>query len=341
MSDLMKAVIAPQPGKLALGELEMPKPGEYEALVQMEACAICNSTDHKLLTNEFFSGSFPIVLGHEVISRVVEVGPGVKNFKVGDRVFRQRLSDSHVPGEGRSCWGGFAEYGLVSDEWTKQGLPYGPESLPHDQQKLLIDVPPELASGMVTLMECLDCAKGCGAASGKSVAVVGSGPVGQALSMFAKLLGAGPVYAFGRNPAHSDRFASVCGVDGYITNGTMPAEAGNIVSGGGFDVVIEAVGSVEALDRCLELAGNSGSVCVYGIAPDSHSYRSDQTGRPNVRFVGAVEGRAQAELIRWVEAGKVELREWISDVMDMSDYQKAFDKVLNKQATKAVLLSHR
>jgi len=330
MPEMMKAVMGIEPGKLGIGELEIPRPGEYEALVKMEACAVCNSTDHKLLTNEFFSGAFPIALGHEVISTVVDAGPKVENFRVGDRVFRQRLYDSHVPG-GRSCWGGFAEYGIVVDEWARQGLAYGPESLPHDQQKLMIDVAPELAAGMITLMECLDCIRSCGAAPGKSVAVVGSGPVGQALAMFAKLLGAGPVYAFGRDPARAERFENVCGVDGYVSGECRAT----------FDVAVEAVGSVDALDRCIELAGQAGRVFVYGIAPGSSPYRPDQMSRDNVSTVGAVEGRAQAALVRWIEEGKVNLSDWVSHVLPLEDYQYAFDLVKGKQALKAVLLGDR
>ena len=94
--------MAVAPGETALGDLEVPAPGDFEALVRMEACAFCNSTDVKLAHNEFVPGTFPVVLGHEVISTVVDVGPKVRNFKPGDRVFRQRLRDEHVQGEGRS-----------------------------------------------------------------------------------------------------------------------------------------------------------------------------------------------------------------------------------------------
>lgn len=334
----MKALAAIEPGKLGIVELDMPTPGKYEALVRMDACAICNSTDHKLLNNEFCSGSFPVILGHESVGTVIETGSGVVNFKQEDLVFRQRLGDQHVPGDGRSLWGGFGEYGLVTDEWAEQGLPYGPDSIPHNQQKVLIDIKPELAVGMVTLMECLDCIKTCGASSGKSVAIVGSGPVGQALAMFAKLLGADPVYAFGRNPLHSCRFMQVSKVDDYISDTQPPTDVQNIVFKGGFDIVVEAVGSIDALDKSITLAGSTGQVCVYGVAPGSSPYRPDQFDRPNVSAVGAIEGRVQAQLVNWIESGKVNLSEWVSHVLPYNDYQKAFDLVESREALKAVLL---
>lgn len=335
----MKALMAVTPGEIALGELDVPAPGEFEALVKMEACAICNSTDVKLAHNEFVPGTFPVVLGHEVISTVVEVGAKVKNFKPGDRVFRQRLRDEHVPGEGRSCWGGFAQYGLVADEWARRDVPYGPDPLPHDQQKLLPDVEPALATAMVTLMECLDCIGACGAAPDVSVAVVGSGPVGQALAMFAKLLGAAPVYGFGRRDVHAERFETVCGVDGYVAGGEFPEEVSRIVEGGGFDLVVEGVGSADAMDACLRLAGEKGKVCVYGIAPQSEPWKPHQMERDNVERVGAKEGRAQPQLVEFVQAGKVDLSDWITHRRPLSEGPSGFADVESKQATKLVLLN--
>ena len=334
----MRAVMGLTPGVLGLGELDVPRPGECEALVRMDACAICNSTDRKLLTGQFCVGAYPVVLGHEVIGTVVEIGPGVTHFAEGDRVFRQRLRDEHVPGEGRSCWGGFAEYGVVVDEWARQGLPYGPDALPHDQQKLLLDVEPALATGMVTLMETLDCIAACGAAPGRSVAVVGSGPVGQALALFARLLGASPVYAFGRSPGRAARFAEVSRIDGYVTGGDFPGEVERIIRGGGFDVVVEAVGSAAALDTCVRLAGSGGQVRVYGVAPGSDPYPDEIMARDQVAIVGAREGRAQARLAAYVESGDVALEDWVSHRLSLDEYQRAFDLVEAKEALKAVLI---
>ena len=332
----MKAVMALRPGVLGLGELPVPTPGEYEALVRMEACAICNSTDHKLLINEFFSGAFPTVLGHEVVGTVVETGPKVANFKAGDRVFRQRLSDQHVPG-GRSTWGGFAEYGVVVDEWAKQGVAYDPAVLPHDQQKLLLNVEAPLATTMITLMETLDCIPTCGAASGKSVAIVGSGPVGQAFAMFAKLQGAGPVYAFGRRASLAQRFADVTHCDDYVIHAAGDKGVQRIIAQGGFDIVMEAVGSVDAMTQCLELAGKKGKVFAYGIPPDSNPYRKDQLAHANVQNAGAKEGRVQARLVAYISAGKVRLQDWMDACLPLEEYQHGFDLVTQKKANKVVL----
>jgi threonine dehydrogenase-like Zn-dependent dehydrogenase len=333
----MKALLATAPGVLRLDEIATPQPGDFDALVRLEACAICNSTDHKLMLHDLFPGPLPIALGHESIGTVVSVGSRVVNFKTGDRVFRQRLADSHLPG-GCSRWGGFAEYGLVTDEWARQGAPYGPDPLPHDQQKLLIDVAPAPATAMVTLMETLDCAISCGAAPGVSFAVVGSGPVGQAFAMFAKLLGAAPVYAFGRSPARAVRFNKVSRCAGYVAGTEFPPEVRRIVAAGGFDIVLEAVGSADALDTALVLGGSRGRVCVYGVAPDSDPYREEQLFRPNVTRVGAREGRVQARLVEMVQNGGVRLDDWVSHILPLAEYEQAFELVTAQKADKVVLV---
>lgn len=334
---MMRVLFAVRPGELEIGHIPIPRPREYEALVRMEACAICNSTDHKLMMNEFVPGPFPVALGHEVIGTVVEAGDGVVNFKPGDTVFRQTLGDEHIPGEGRSCWGGFAEYGLVTDLWAKEGVCYGPSPLPHSQQKLLIDVPTALGCAMITLMETLDCISEIGV-SGKKVAVVGTGPVGQAFALFARLLGAEVTFAFGRRRRYEDRFLRLCRCDGYVVGDEYPAQVRDTLEQGGFDVVMEAVGSKEALERCLELAGSRGGVYAYGIPPLSCPYTPEQLEGGRVKNVGAREGRVQAKLVEFIRAGEVKLGDWVDCVLPMERYEEAFRLVESKEAQKVVLV---
>ncbi|OGG55842.1 MAG: hypothetical protein A3F84_24835 [Candidatus Handelsmanbacteria bacterium RIFCSPLOWO2_12_FULL_64_10] len=335
----MKGVMAWKPGaEVALGDLTEPVPGEYEALVRMDACGICNSTDQKLVQNRFCPGPFPIILGHEVVGTVVETGSKVKHFKPGDRVFRQRLPKMVEPDGIRSVWGGLAELGLITDEWARRGVPYGPESFPGDQQKLLIQVEPALAAAMITLMETLDCAaSNCGIKAGQTVAIVGTGPVGQAFALFARLLGADSVHVFARTNRYARRFEQISRCDSFTLGDDDSAEARNILAKGGFDVVIEAVGSPDALRRAVALAGHRGAVFVYGVAGIDHPFPQDLLARPNVKRVGAKEGRAQRRLVDFIEAGKVDLNDWVSHRLPVSACQQGLDLVMNKEAFKVVL----
>ena len=333
----MKALAIISKGRLGLIEIPVPDIGEYDALCKMEACAYCNSTDHKLVENEFYASDiYPSVFGHEVISTVVKVGDKVKNYKVGDRVFRQVLTDAMVPG-GRSNWGGFSEYGVVTDQWAQQGVEPDPKRYPFPQQKLLIDVPAPEATAMITLMECLDCVmqsmqQGRATASPPSrpsVAIIGSGPVAQSMAMFAALLGADKVVAVGRREIHRERFAKVCkGVD-YVTS----------TEGiGAFDIVFEAVGSAEALATAMDIVTADGSVNIYGIAAASTPHPATLLADSRVKNVGATEGRVQQELADYIRKGDVRLADWYDTVLPMSDYQKSYDLVRHGNAYKVVLL---
>src|SRR5258707_4834688 len=86
----MKAAVLHELKKpLAFAEIDRPKPGEGEVLIQVEACGVCHSDLH-IVDGDWkqFGGitKIPLVPGHEVAGRVVEVGGGVRDLKPGDRV---------------------------------------------------------------------------------------------------------------------------------------------------------------------------------------------------------------------------------------------------------------
>jgi propanol-preferring alcohol dehydrogenase len=86
----MKAAVLHELRKpLAMEDVERPRPGENEVLIQIEACGVCHSDLH-IIEGDWkqFGGitKIPLVPGHEVAGRVVEVGSGVCDLKVDDRV---------------------------------------------------------------------------------------------------------------------------------------------------------------------------------------------------------------------------------------------------------------
>ena len=62
----MRGIVVTEPNKTELRELAKPKPGPYQALVRTDICAMCNSTDAKVVAGHFPGlDSYPLVLGHE------------------------------------------------------------------------------------------------------------------------------------------------------------------------------------------------------------------------------------------------------------------------------------
>jgi propanol-preferring alcohol dehydrogenase len=130
----MKAMVLERPGStLRLVERPTPLPGEGQVLIKVGACGVCR-TDLHIADGELTNARLPIVPGHEIVGRIVQIGSGVRRFRIGDRV--------GVPWLGGTCGscrycrsghenlcddpsftgyqldGGYAEYTIASAEHT-------------------------------------------------------------------------------------------------------------------------------------------------------------------------------------------------------------------------------
>jgi D-arabinose 1-dehydrogenase-like Zn-dependent alcohol dehydrogenase len=68
----MKGLFVTEKNKLEFLELPEPKISDYEVLVEVLACGICNSTDWKIISDEFGGDKYPILFGHESVGRVIK-----------------------------------------------------------------------------------------------------------------------------------------------------------------------------------------------------------------------------------------------------------------------------
>jgi threonine dehydrogenase-like Zn-dependent dehydrogenase len=333
----MKALLVTGVGKMALAELPLPDLRPYEALVKVEACGICNSTDHKLMMGTFVPGPFPAALGHESVGKIIRMGEKVRYFSPGQRVLRSVLFDRHVPG-GRSVWGGFAEYAVVVD--ARALREDGSGELVHwsaaKQQVVPESITPAQASALITLKETLSCLQNLGVTAGSAVAVVGTGPVAQAFSFEARLLGADPVTVFGRRAEWAARFVAL-GVHHYVTSEDWPREVVQRVSGRGFDFVIEAVGSSQALSKALKLAGSSGKVGLYGVTPQDDPWNPAERNLPQVSQPRVEEADVHQLMLDWVALGKINLDDWWTGIVPWTEYERGFELVEQNHSAKIIL----
>jgi len=82
----MRAMVFEAVGKpLAIRQWTTPVPNQGEVLVQVEACAVCR-TDLHILHGELTKPKLPLILGHEVVGRVVQFGEKTGKFSVGEQV---------------------------------------------------------------------------------------------------------------------------------------------------------------------------------------------------------------------------------------------------------------
>lgn len=91
----MRAMVLEKPKEpLQLQEWDIPSPGAGQVLLRVSACGICR-TDLHIVDGELTQPKLPLIPGHQIVGRVVAVGAGVQQFRVGDRV--------GVPWLGKTC----------------------------------------------------------------------------------------------------------------------------------------------------------------------------------------------------------------------------------------------
>lgn len=118
MEGNMKTLVVREDSSLEIIEIPKPRINKKQALVKMIACGMCG-TDVKLIHKKFkgFPESvYPIMLGHEGVGEVVEIGADVKGLKLGDKVMLPFVDpDEELFGKLGSGWGAISEYGVVHD----------------------------------------------------------------------------------------------------------------------------------------------------------------------------------------------------------------------------------
>jgi len=100
----MKAVVFTGKNEVSYTDLPDPKAGAEEVVIAVKANGICH-TDYEVLKDNYGTGAFPVVPGHEYAGVVVDVGAGVTKFKSGDRVV---VDPNFECGTCRSCKKGWA-----------------------------------------------------------------------------------------------------------------------------------------------------------------------------------------------------------------------------------------
>lgn len=338
----MKTLIVNRDGVLEMREVPKPAYEPGQALVKVLACGICNGTDGKLI-HQAFKGvgkeQYPLMLGHEAVGEVVEVGSEVKGYQRGDKVLLPFVDPDpdNYPGLG-SAWGGFSEYAVVCD---KLAYPEGevPECA-YAQTILPDDIDPVDAVMIITLREVLSSIRRFGIEKGSSVAVFGCGPVGLTFMKLMKLMGAGPVIAFDIIEEKLQE-AKEKGAD-YVFHSqkVSPKEEVRKICPDGVDFVLDAVGILSIINQAMTLIKDGGKISCYGISPEM-SAQIDWSEAPynwQLHFQQfpskAEEGACDGEIVRWIQEGKICLKDFISDYFSFQDYAEAFEKLSKKQIAK-------
>jgi len=262
----MKAAIIDKPGELVIRDIPRPVMGDYDVECEILFGATCTGTDLHLIDGVFpWPPTYPAILGHESIGRVIKVGPRVRNFHPGDLV--TRVGVPTMPEHGLdSCWGGFAEYGIAKDHWTmrKDGLP--PENWSNYRVNQVIpgDIDPGAATMLITWRETFSYLTRMGVSRDATVLVIGSGGNGLSFINHAANLGAKTIYMVGS--ATREKTARQAGANHYSDFRLNHwQQQVNQICPDGFDFVIDAIGKVTSSQVAIEHVRRGGKIGLYGI----------------------------------------------------------------------------
>ena len=343
----MFAVAVTEPNKIDLVQIPRPTPGAYQARIKTEVACLCNMTDRKLIEGQFPGvEQYPLLLGHETVGIVEEIGASVRNFKVGDRVVGGLLLAPTDPAYG-SGWGGFSEYTLAGDHqaMVEDGQATA-EGGWFEVYEIMRVVPPHIsvedAVMLCTWREVYGAFGDFHLKAGDNILIYGGGPVGLSFVKFARLLGLSEIYlvdrwAHKRDKALSMGATAVFAPDDAALSVLLQSKRGAL------DAVIDAVGKEEIINSALPLVKLGGSICVYGVI-DTPAIRVDKTAAPynfNL-FIHQWPTRwrehdAQEPLIEWIQAGKLSYQEFISVEFPITQIAEAYESAQKTRAIKTLL----
>lgn len=272
--ETMRATVFHGVNDIRVEEVPRPRAGVGEAVIRVTLTTICGTDLH------IVRGEYPVkpglIIGHEPVGVIEELGPGVTGYAIGDRVLvgaitpcgqcRACLSGQlsqcgHDAGYtaiggwrfGNTIHGAQAEYLRVP--YAQANLAKIPDGVTDEQVVLLADIASTGFSG----------AEAGGVRLGDAVVVFAQGPIGLCATVGAKLMGASLIIGV---DGDENRLAMArrMGADVVLDYREVDVVAEVKRLTGGVDVAIEALGTQETFEnalRCLRPAGTLSSLGVY------------------------------------------------------------------------------
>lgn len=338
----MRAVGVMSPGVVKMVEIPMPEFNEYECLVKMLACGFCNCTDVESVNNTHIHKDmpFPHVQGHEGVGDIVQLGSKVRNFTLGDRIIFPEGRIMPESGFSMCGCGHFAEYCIVKDVAAMEA-----DGLSEDGyfSKWPYKLPVKLnhldAAVFVPIRETLSGVRNFGIFKGARVLIVGDGPSGYGLALFAKLEGAERVIVAGHNDERLKHIKADTHADETIN--THNTDLFDVIEDKSLDFFIDAVGSNEFLIRGSYKVVPGGKVGLYaGIRRDKRMldlYEFANNVSLHKMYTPDGDREVNDEVVQMILDGRVDPKGFYSHVLPLAQFEKAMNMTLSREAFKVVL----
>ena len=345
----MKALVYHGPGERAWEDKPRPAiqdPGD--AIVRITTSTICG-TDLHILKGDLPAVTDGRILGHEGIGIVEEVGAGVSEFHVGDKVIISCVSaclkcDFCKRGMYSHCRHGGWILGYTIDGTQAEYV-----RIPHADGSLYNFPADADEEAMVMLSDILPTGFECGVLNGQvkpgdTVAIVGAGPVGLAVLLTAQFYSPAAIFMIDlddKRLAVAKKFGAtnlINSADGHAADQVM-----DLTAGAGVDVAIEAVGIPATFDICQAIVAAGGRIANVGVHGKPVELRLEKLWDRNIAITTRlVDTVTTPMLLKVVRSGKLQPSQLVTHRFAMSDIMKAYDTFGNaakEGALKVVLTS--
>ncbi len=341
MNNDMKALVKsrPEPG-LWMERVPVPEPGHADVLIRVRKSAICGTDVHIWKWDAWSAKTVPVpmVVGHEFVGEIVDMGRAATKYRAGQRV----AGEGHIvcgvcrncrAGRGQLCRntqgvgvnrpGSFAEY-LCIPESNVIAVPD--------------DIPDEIAAIFDPLGNAVHTALSFDLV-GEDVLVTGAGPIGIMGALVASRVGARKVVITDLSPYRLDlarRMGLQNVVDARDDLGAVMADLGMTE---GFDVGLEMSGAAPALRDMIDAMNNGGRIALLGIAPTEFAVDWNKIIFKMLHVKG-IYGREMYEtwykMIALVQSG-LDLSGLITHRTHIDDFEAGFAAMLSGEAGKVVM----
>lgn len=336
----MKALIYHGPGKRSWEEKQKPIiKNSTDAIVRITKTTICG-TDLHIMKGDVPEVVDGLILGHEGIGVVDEVGPGVSSFMVGNKVLISCITSC---GSCASCRKGMYSH-CEDGGWILGHLIDGTQAeyvrIPHADNSLY-HIPNGVdEEAIVMLSDILPTGFECGVLNGQIkpgdlVAIIGAGPIGLATLLTAQFYSPSEIFMVDLDENRL-KVAKTFGATKLVTHNAVE-EIMKFTNGKGVDVAIEAVGTSATFDICQSIIAAGGNIANVGVHGKSVELHLQKLWSKNITITTRlVDTVTTPMLLKTVLSGKLQPEKLITHRFALNEIMKAYDTFGNAAKEKAL-----
>jgi len=340
LPDTMKAVVAHGAQDYRLEQVPVPRAGEGEIVIRVEACGICASDvkcEHG--ASRYWGGDGippfvkgPVIPGHEFIGEIVELGERVKgDFRIGDRV----ISEQIIPcGECRFCKRGYYWMCEKHDIYGFQDNVHGgmAEYMKFPGEALVYHVPNEIPTEKAVLIEPYACSKHCvdrGNIGNEDVVVLsGAGTLGLGMVGAIRLRNPKTLIVLDMKDSRL-ALAKKFGADIVMnpSKENVIEKVRSLTEGYGCDVYIEATGHPSSVQQGLEMIRRMGTFVEFSVFGEPTTVDwSIISDTKELNLFGAHLGpHCYEPVIEWIGDGRMPTDGVVTHSYPLEKFQEAFE----------------